>query len=276
MKDRIFSIMDMSKKKVGAAVLCGALLLTLGTGSAFAATQNPSQNTNVYTEITPWIASAFLPNPDVYAKYTDFGIAISDDGAKLLYNGQPVRLFVDEKSAAETFYLNEIGSVNLSVVRNTAGEILGIERISVQKAQEYQDVFFAEELSEPFPKAQDIEKVQEGVQAGEHKYETYLPFGITYSAADGVLRYNGQRVKFFIDGAANKGAYALWTDEAGTVNLAVARDASGRITGIESISDKKAREYQSRADEYAQIDADRLEEKLEAKMKRLYPSGTES
>ena len=36
MKNRFLSIMDMSKKKVGVAVLCAALLLTLGTGVVFA------------------------------------------------------------------------------------------------------------------------------------------------------------------------------------------------------------------------------------------------
>jgi len=42
MKNRISSIMDTSKKKVGALVLCGALILTLGTGVAIAANTSSS------------------------------------------------------------------------------------------------------------------------------------------------------------------------------------------------------------------------------------------
>lgn len=44
MKERIFSIMDMRKKKSGLVVLCGILILTLGTGFTFGAnakTQDP-------------------------------------------------------------------------------------------------------------------------------------------------------------------------------------------------------------------------------------------
>ena len=273
MKSRIFSIMDKGKKKTGLVILCVALMLTVGTGAAFAAnaaTQNPHENTKGYTEVTPWIAGAFLPNPDVYAKYADFGITISEDGSKLLYHGQPVRLFADEGSD-EAFYLDEAGNVNLSVVRNAAGQVTGLESITVQKAQEYQDAFFAEELGGSFPKEQDIAKVQEGIQVGANKYEAYQPFGVTYSVEDGVLSFNGQRVRFFMDQAADEGASALWTDEAGTANLVVLRDASGQITGVESISDEKAQEYLIATQ--PQIDLDGLEEKLETKMRDLYPNG---
>lgn len=48
MKKRIFSIMDMSKKKTGVAIICGILLVTLGTGFTFAANANASiDNTQV-------------------------------------------------------------------------------------------------------------------------------------------------------------------------------------------------------------------------------------
>ena len=56
MKSRIFSIMDTGKKKTGLVILCVALMLTVGTGAAFAAnaaTQNPHENTKGYTEVTP-------------------------------------------------------------------------------------------------------------------------------------------------------------------------------------------------------------------------------
>ena len=151
--------------------------------------------------------------------------------------------------------------MNLSVVRNAAGQVTGLESITVQKAQEYQDAFFAEVLGGSFPKEQDIAKVQEGIQVGANKYEAYQPFGVTYSVEDGVLSFNGQRVRFFMDQAADEGASALWTDEAGTANLVVLRDASGQITGVESISDEKAQEYLIATQ--PQIDLDGLEEKLE-------------
>ena len=182
-------------------------------------------------------------------------------------------MFADEGADAEAFYLDETGSVNLLVVRSAAGEIVGMESISAQKAQEYQDTFFAEELGGSVPNVQEIAKVQERVQADANKYEEYRPFGVTYSEADGILHFQRQRVKFLIDQAKDEGVYALWTDEAGTVNLAVFRDTSGYITGIERITNEKAQEYQNAAD--PQIDLDGLEEKVEAKMSVLYPDGIE-
>lgn len=272
MKTRIFSIMDMSKKKAGLSIVCGALILTLGTGAAFAANaerEKPPENTKSSTEITPWIAASFLPNPDIYAKYADFGIAISNDGTQLLYKGQPVRLFVDEKSDAEAFYLNDAGNMNLSVIRNPSGEMTGIERLTTQKAQEYQDAFFAEERSDSsFANARDRVEVQETVQAGPNKFAQYRPFGIT--CTDEVLYFHGQRVKFLIDQSADEGAAVLWEDDAGTANLAVTRNASGQIMGVERISDENAREYRSASEESAQKALEGLEERVEARMTKLY------
>lgn len=84
-----------------------------------------------------------------------------------------------------------------------------------------------------------------------------------------MLRFNGQRVRFFMDQATDEGASALWTDETGTVNLVVLRGSSGQIMGVESISYEKAQEYLAAAQ--PQIDLDGLEEELEAKMSTLFP-----
>lgn len=51
------------------------------------------------------------------------------------------------------------------------------------------------------------------------------------------------------------------------------RDASSYITGMKSITNEKAQEYQNAAD--PQIDLDRLVGKLEAKMSALYPDRIE-
>lgn len=273
MKTRIFSIMDMSKKKAGSAVLCGALLLTLGMGTAFAAnveTQNPFKVPKEVV-VAPWFSAYFMPTPEIYAPYKAFGITISEDGKSLLYKGQPVRQFVDEEADGWAFYLDETGNGNWSAVRNAAGEITGIERMTAQRAQAYYESFFAEELSESFPKVQHIAMVQETVQVGSNKYEQYQPYGITYSATDGILYFNGQRVKFLIDQPAGEGADALWTDAAGIVNVVVMRDASGQITNLESISDEKAQEYQSASDAYNKNRLNGLEERVEARINALYP-----
>ncbi len=275
MKARIFSIMDRSTKKVGAAVLGAALVLTLGTGFTFAAraanTEAQNRETGHPIPVTPWIAIDNVPSAETYAPYAAFGVTISDDGRDLLYEGQPVREFVDEGADGWAFYFDEAGSWNLSAVRNAAGEITGVERMTAQTAQTYYEDFFAEELGGSYPQAQDLVMVRETVSSGADKYEAYQPYGITYSATDGGLYFHGQRVKFLIDQPAGGSPEAWWTDAAGTVNVASTRDASGQLTGLARISDEEAQQYQSAADDYEQGALKGLEERVEAKVNALYP-----
>lgn len=88
-----------------------------------------------------------MPDPQIYSQYSSYGVAISEDGEQQLYNGQRVRLFVDEHSGAQAFFLDEAGTLDLSVTRNSAGNITGIKRISANKAQEYRSDFFAGDLN---------------------------------------------------------------------------------------------------------------------------------
>lgn len=268
MKKRIFSIMDTRNKKAGAAILCCVLMLTLGTGAAFAAyaeTKVPpeliSEDVAVKTDI------AFHPDPDTYAAYAAFGITVSADGTKLLYQGQPVRLFVDEQAADNAFYLDAAGSMSLLAVRDAAGKLTGVEQLSAQKAQDYEDTFYANEHGA-------IPTAPNSPPAEPNKYDQYQPFDVTYSAENGVLYWGGQRVKLFVDEYEAGWLGAFWVDDAGTVNVEVVRDASGQITGIESITDEKAQEYRAAVDRQ-QNDLDGLEERVtqrvEQRMKELYP-----
>jgi len=49
MKNRVFSIMDKTKKKTGILILCAALILTLGSGAVFAAGKDNTENADSYT-----------------------------------------------------------------------------------------------------------------------------------------------------------------------------------------------------------------------------------
>ena len=112
--------------------------------------------------------------------------------------------------------------------------------------------------------------MQENAQEGESKYEQYEPFGITYSAADGALYSNGQRVKMLVDQDAAGWFTTFWTDKNGTANLSVIRDTSGQITGVESISDKKAQEYEAAAADMEEKAPDGLEERVEKRINERY------
>lgn len=264
MKKRIFSIMDMGRKKAGAAVLCCTLVLTLGTGFAFAA--NPAGTETEPSHETAPFGYSFQPDPAIYSQYASYGITISNDGKTLLYNGQGIRLFVDEHSDTEAFFLDESGTLDLRVIRNASGKIIGIEGISRQKASEYRSAFFDGDTKSNVQvkeTAQDI--------AGKNKFEQYSPHGITLSADGEALYHNGRRVRLFVDKASDGRFEAFWFDDAGEVNLSAVRNAAGQIASIQHMTEEQSREYQSAPEEYEQTALNGLEEKIEAKVKALYP-----
>lgn len=263
MKKRIFSIMDTSKKKAGFVIVCGALIITMGTSFAFAAKAETQDQPEIIKEdvkeditISPDFSYGykFLPDPKIYAKYSTYGITISDDGEMLLYNGQRVRLFVDEYSDVEAFFLDEAGTIDLTVIRNASGSITGIESISEDKAREYRSAFFADDLNAT-TNTQDT--------TDQNKYGQYSSYGITLSTDGEVLYYNNQRVKLFVDELSDGTFKAFWVDEAGTVNLSVVRGSNGQITAIESISEEKAQEYHNLMNG--------IDEKIDERMKELFP-----
>lgn len=282
MKKRIFSIMDMRRKKVGVAVLGCALMLTLGTGLAFAANIEkpeapaPSGLGNEDT-MAPFFYS-FRPNPETYLQYSSYGVSISDDGELLLYNGQRVRLFVDEHSDTEAFFYDKAGELNMSVIRNAAGSITGIERIPEQEAQQYLSAFFAGdtkasvEVQETAHETVDetVQVTKQGTTDG-NKFELYSAYGVMLSADGEGMYHNGQRVKFFVDEISDGNYETFWTDEAGTANLLAVRNSTGQITAIESISEEQAQKYLTSLEERKQKILNGLDDKVEARIKELYP-----
>lgn len=272
-EERIEAIMKMKRITVcSLAAACGIVMIMASTfaTSAAVSTSNDRKNgeTNQTEAAAPYSYS-FRPAPEIYFPYSAYGITISEDGEKLLYNGQRVRLFVDEHSDEEAFFLDEADGLDLSVIRDASGNITQIERISDGKAQEYRTAFFADDTN---PNVEVNETAQETVQetvqdiTGPNKLQQYSAYGVTLSADGKVMYHNGQRVKLLVDILSDGNFMTFWTDEKGTANLSVARDSAGQITAIESISEEKAQEYlsASKQKEQYQYDQDALEE-LEAR-----------
>ena len=56
----------------------------------------------------------------------------------MYFKGQRVKVFIDENAGVfNAFWTDEDGTVNLSVVRDSSGQITGIETISEEKVQDY-------------------------------------------------------------------------------------------------------------------------------------------
>ncbi len=262
MKKQRLSIMNMTRKKIGLAALCGVMSLVLGTGFTFEAEGAVKEQTEIIKEdIMIATAYKFAPNPDIYGRYSTYGITLSDDGEALLYNGQKVRLFTDEGSDEEVFFVDDEGTVDLAVVRNGAGDVDGIERISHAKAMEYRSAFFAGD-SGAAETALD--------PAGRNKFAQYAAWGITASENGQVLYYGGQRVKLLADQYSDSVFETFWVDEAGTARLSVIRGVEGQITAIEEISEEREKELLEAAGEMEKRALNGLVEKVEKRIGGLY------
>lgn len=77
-----------------------------------------------------------------FDQYSSYSVTLSPDGNILYYNGQRIKLLVDKISDSyfQTFWVDDAGTVNLSVVRNAAGSITAIESITEEQAQKYKSL----------------------------------------------------------------------------------------------------------------------------------------
>ena len=154
MKSRISSIMDTTKKKAGVAVLSLVLVGVMATGFVTVANaSNISQANNVGNtttekatdksiagdgarvmsdeEIKQMFAEFDRNNADVYSIYEKYGLTYNNDENRLYYNGKLVRYFEDNQNTDGTFdgviSANADGSIDVHSVRNSAGELTGVE-----------------------------------------------------------------------------------------------------------------------------------------------------
>ena len=235
MKKRIFSIMDMGKKKTGLVIVCAALILTIGTGFAFA--------TNAAIA-SPQERQEPLPG------YEKFGISYNANN-KMLFNGQLVRYFWDGyeielgSSATHYDYLNEDGIIDVHTIRSIIdnrdgsvdpfGELTAIVAYSQQEF-DGRDINFLKGNGGS-PQTTAIGNTSStGGRTFEEIFSDYKDYGIEFvaSATGGIgnVYYKGQLVKTFIDEKNNGGIFTLQSVDGGSITVRTVYDASGNLTGV--------------------------------------------
>lgn len=86
MKSKIFLILDTTKKKVGAVVLCGALVAALGAGTAFATNSLSSLQVKMENGVRTYSTDDGKP----WSEKAPDGVTVSDkDGKVSITNGTP-------------------------------------------------------------------------------------------------------------------------------------------------------------------------------------------
>lgn len=227
-EERIEAIMKIKKTTVFSIAAACAVVAVIGSAFATSAAAESIQDL-IYVKED--IAVRFLPDPGIYEQYSPYEIGISGDGQSLLYKNQKVKLFTDSNEK-EAFYYDEAGTVNLKVERDSSGAVTGVSVMSEKEAQKCRAKFFEEDTDG---------SNQEPLENGK-KYEQYASFGISFRAEEDAMYFKGQKVRVFVD--ESDGWYpAFWTDETGTADLAVTRNSSGQITGIETLPEEKAERY---------------------------------
>ncbi|GIP12886.1 MAG: M56 family metallopeptidase [Paenibacillus macerans] len=139
MKQRIFGIMDIAKKKNGIVVLGLILLGTIGSGIAFPANQEAAAGSYAEEAVASAREQAGTANwmdseetAQSYAEYEKYGLTFDKKIHRFYYHGKLVRSFADELDGNGTyrFFTFPDGAFDLEAVRNADGRIEKLVEIS--------------------------------------------------------------------------------------------------------------------------------------------------
>lgn len=142
MKERIFSIMDSSKKKTGMAIACVVILITIVMSTTFTATATPGNTLQEKGQsVYGHRVNSLIQN---FKKYKSFGVIYNADQDAVYYKGKRVKLFVEFKVtkgknmnyAFDLCYRDSQAdsTLYLEAVKDKNGNVTGIKRLSDQIA----------------------------------------------------------------------------------------------------------------------------------------------
>lgn len=270
MKKRIFSIMDTSKKRAGALILCLVVLGTLGTGAAFAV--NAEAVSGSYSTNTPISAQdqeklnqqTKDATAKTYAVYEKYGLTYEKETDNFYYDGKLVRYFSDKLDADGTYnsFTRTDGVVDLIAVRNADYELTGISPVSqeeydkhtesMKNAQNVQGT--AQEngyVNKTSGATSDVENSGTGDIAsgsttafseGDPNYvdtslNAYLNYGVSYDKANKQWTFDNKPIHYLND--EDNATFVDNSDNAikNGVSLEVIRESNGEIEKLVEISD---------------------------------------
>ena len=223
MKNRIFSIMDMSRKKTGIAIICGVLLVTLGTGFVFAANANAAQDSGTPTERQ-------TTSTERFSIYEQYGMTYNQKKDLFIYDNKIVRYFTDTE-AGEGFtadctkfdYTDYNVAIDVVAVRGDDGKLTGLAPVSKEDfnlrtesfnelnnmqgdAQEdYNGVMSAEngnatEGSGNAESGSDFSTEEGNLNEQDTSLNEYSSYGVSYDSKNKCWVYDNKPIYYFSDG----------------------------------------------------------------------------
>lgn len=256
MKKRVFSIMDMSKKKVGIAVLCATLLFTLGTGFAFAASSKAENGNTLQAYSTETVITqqeqAELKRQQTaeltkqFAVYTDYGLIYEPKTDSLYYDGKLVRRFSDKTNADNQYiaFVRSNDGIDLRAERNSSYELTGIKEVSQEEYNKNtQSIKAASSVNGAY------EQGDPNNDFNKDLLKDYLEFGISYNKDSKHWFYNDKPIYFFTDN--DKITYLDGSVDTAHNGIAiqVIRNSNGQIDNLTKITKSQVDELMNTTQE---------------------------
>lgn len=271
MKNRIFAIMDTTKKKTGLVILCGVLLSTMATGVVFATGgSNPVEQPAAYQSSIPIskqeqakkrkesIAKSF----SIYAEY---GLTYDQEQDRFFYNGEMVKFFMDKLDEQDHYrvFTRPDGVMAIKAVRNNQNELTGITTLSqeeydrltkptekdqknklsgaVQQNASAANINGTSAVATERASAVTSHDATSAIEIGDPNYvddslNAYLNYGVSYDKNSKVWLFEGKPIHFLSDGE-NK-TYINNSENAikNGVAIKVIRNSHGKIEQLVKIS----------------------------------------
>lgn len=267
MKNRISSIMDMTKKKMGVCVLCLILIGTFATGLVIA------------KKTSQWEKSALeqLDKKEIanqYAVYAEYGLNYDQEKNSFYYKGQQVRFFADllDNNGTYKSFTRPNGVIDLKAMRNKKNELTGIAVVSQEEYdQRTASIKRAQATLKTGEKAQEnnygnqTSKLASAVETvgnnnsvncmlstafseGDPNYvdnslSAYLSYGIFFDEANQQWVFKNKPIYFLSDGKILTFVNYRENAETNGISLKVIRKANGQIEKIIEINNQEVAEF---------------------------------
>lgn len=227
MSNRIFFAIDTTKRKISIAILCGTLIVAIGTGAAFAVNNADAKPTTSVTAMTDTSPSVIAEQYAMrFEQYSAYGMTYDKESDNLYFDSKLVRYFEDYYPVGDNGYVgidyfNENGTIDIhgirdltQIVRNAdgsydpSGKLMGVEPYSQAEFD-----------------ARDIEKLKNPPQA----YTVCVADNASYSTTQTSQYGSGGQMN-------NATTYVIANENATVHNTGGSYDPSGTMVGVEQYS----------------------------------------
>jgi hypothetical protein len=252
LKKSMHSIMDTGKKKAGVVILCGTLLLTVGTGLAVAANaMHPHEGNQTFqgAPVSPQEQAKLDEQrkqqiATQYAVYEKYGLSYDMTTDVFRYNEQIVRFFADQLDNEGQYvtFTRPHGEVDLRAIRNDNHELISIEPVPQEEFDRRTETMHSVKQGSSISDGEQgaSQSTTNGGNSGEpfttqvdpnpntvdETLNAYVDFGVSYDQANRQWVFDEKPIQFLFDDGYS--TYIHTTVDNG-ISLHVVRDDNGHI-----------------------------------------------